>query len=303
MVHKSQGSLDCCVCLGLRRSRLFVTVVATAQVERGTVTGRLSIQAARASWAPLSHIRETSTNVETKTQTNSDGIYYLPSLASGQVRVARRSERLPVFGNFEHPLDANLTATFNVTLESGSLNQAVTVEATAVQLESQTSDVGKALTTRTIAELPDLGRNPLQLAAIAPGAQPVGGAAVNSSAQQAGNPSTVIRLSGGTASQNAVLTDGGESRAFHSSTASVVPLESIAEFRLDMATYSAEFGRSGGGVFNIVTKSGTNRFHGVGYEFLQNNNLNGNTWQNNRTNVFPRSLSAEPIRRSDRRAD
>jgi len=112
--------------------------------------------------------------------------------------------------------------------------------------------------------------------------------------EQTGEPSTVVRLSGGLSNQNGVLTDGGESRAFHAISASIVPMESIAEFRLDMATYSAEFGRSGGGVFNIVTKSGTNQFHGVGYEFLQNNNLNANSWQNNRNDI-PNSLYQQNI--------
>src|SRR5258707_1209740 len=123
--------------------------------------------------------------------------------------------------------------------------------------------------------------DPSALAAIVPGVQPVGGGTVAS----VGNPNTVVKMSGGTSSQNGVLTDGGESRAFHPSTAIIVPLESIAEFRLETATYSAEFGRSGGGVFNIVTKSCTNAFHGVAYEFLRNNDFNANSWSNNRSGI------------------
>src|SRR5262249_38237858 len=157
---------------------------------------------------------------------------------------------------------------------------------TAVQLEAQTTGLGHILETRRIAELPISGRDPLALAAIVPGVQPVGGGAVAAG----GNPNTVVRMAGGTASQNGVLTDGGENRAFHPSTASVVPIESIAEFRLETATYSAEFGRSGGGVFNIVTKSGTNEFHGVGYEFLRNSALNANSWTNNRNNIVKTHL-------------
>jgi hypothetical protein len=105
----------------------------------------------------------------------------------------------------------------------------VQVQASAVQLEAQTTGLGHILQTRTIAELPVSGRDPLALAAIVPGVQPVGGGTVAAT----GNPNTVVKMSGGTSSQNGVLTDGGENRAFHPSTASIVPLESIAEFRLE----------------------------------------------------------------------
>ena len=92
-------------------------------------------------------------------------------------------------------------------------------------------------------------------------------------------------MSSGTAVQNSLLTDGAESRGFSTRTADIVPLESVEEVGVDTTTYASEFGRSGGGVINLVTKSGTNRFHGVVYEFLQNDHLNANSWQNNRNRV------------------
>ena len=242
---------------------VFSTVV-HAQVERGTVTGLVTDSTGAVIVGARVSIRNSGTNVETKALSNSAGIYYLPSLPPGQyqMRIEQAGFKPEVISDIQ--LRANVTATFNLSLEVGETTQAVTVQASAVVLETQTTAVGHVLQTRQMAELPDLGRNPLQLAAIAVGALPAGGAITNTSTQapMQTNPATVVRLSGGTASQNGLLTDGGESRAFHSSTASVVPLESIAEFRLDMATYSSEFGRSGGGVFNIVTKSGTNEFHG-----------------------------------------
>jgi hypothetical protein len=86
--------------------------------------------------------------------------------------------------------------------------------------------------------------------------------------------------------QNAVLMDGGESRGFTSSgQAYSVPIESIEEFKIETATYSAEYGHSGGGVVNVATKSGSNQFHGVLYEFLRNDHLNANGWSNNRNRL------------------
>jgi hypothetical protein len=136
---------------------------------------------------------------------------------------------------------------------------------------------------RRVVELPLLGRNPLQLVSLAPGvipaatSAPPGGGVIGSV--------TSAKIGGGLAQQNGVLTDGAESRGTTVGSAYAVPLESVAEFRIETATYAAEFGRAGGGVVQIVTKSGTNDFHGALYEFLRNDHLNANGWQNNRNRV------------------
>jgi hypothetical protein len=157
-----------------------------------------------------------------------------------------------------------------------------------VQLEAQTSGLGKTVETRRVVELPLLGRNPLSLAALAPGVIPTRGQ-VGAGGDAIGS-ATNARISGGLAMQNAVLMDGGDSRGFTSGgQAYILPLESVAEFKIETATYSAEFGRAGGGVVNVASKSGTNRFHGVLYEFLRNDHLNANSWSNNRNRV-PRAL-------------
>ena len=148
-------------------------------------------------------IRSVSTNLVTKTQTSSAGIYYLPSLPPGryELRVEHSGFRPAIVSDIA--LGADLTATFNLTLQVGAIAEAIQVQATAVQLEAQTSGLGHIVETRTIAELP-VGRDPLALAAIVPGVQPVGGGTVTAN----GNPNTVVKMSGGTSSQNGVLTDG-----------------------------------------------------------------------------------------------
>jgi hypothetical protein len=251
-----------------------------AQVERGTVTGAVTDPTGAVVQGAKVTIRNIGTSIESRTESTAAGLYYLPSLPPGryELRIEQTGFRPAVVSNIV--LGANLTETFNVALQLGEVANAVEVQATAVQLESQTSGLGQVLQTRTIAELP-VGRDPLAFAATVAGVQPVGGGAVNAN----GNPNTIVKMGGGTSTQNGVLTDGGENRGFKASTASIVPIESIAEFRLETATYSAEFGRSGGGVFNLVTKSGTNQFHGVGYEFLRNSALNANSWTNNRSGI------------------
>ncbi|HYM10585.1 MAG TPA: TonB-dependent receptor [Bryobacterales bacterium] len=267
---------------------LFVVTTLCAQGERTTVTGTVT-DASQAIVAGASvSIRNIATNIVTRTTTNTAGIYYLPSLPPGTYELTVEANGFRP-GKVENiPLTVGLTATVNVTLEVGQVTQAVEVTATAVQLEAQTSGLGKDVGTRAVAELPLLGRNPLSFAATAPGVIPTRGQ--QSVANGIIGAATTAQINGGLAQQNGILIDGGESRGTtESGNAYVVPLEAVAEFKLETAAYSAEFGRADGGIVNIATKSGGNQFHGSGWEFLRNNHLNANSWQNDR-NGLPKTL-------------
>ena len=177
-----------------------------------------------------------------------------------------------------------LTATVEAKLDVGQLSEAVQVTASAVQLEAQSSGMGETISTRSVTELPIINRDPRSLSALAPGVVPtrgqvgVGGSTIGF----AGNS----RIAGGLAQQNAILMDGGDTRGFNSNGQSYVyPIEAVSEFKIQTATYSAEFGRAGGGVINVASRSGTNEFHGVAYGFLQSQILNANSWSNDRTSV------------------
>jgi hypothetical protein len=157
------------------------------------------------------------------------------------------------------------------------------VNAAAIQVESQSSDMNTVVTTRPVSELPLLGRDPLSLAAIAPGVIPTQG--------QQGNAGVIGRVTtsqigGGLAQQNGVLIDGAESRGTtESGNAYSVPVEAVAEFKLETASFNAQYGRVAGGVAILATKSGTDILHGTAYEYLRNNHLNANSWQNNRNGI------------------
>ena len=248
------------------------------QGERATVTGTATDSSGAIIVGAQVTIRNTTTNVLTKATTNSAGIYYLPSLPPGpyELRVEQTGFRTAAVKDI--PLGAGLTATFNVVLEVGSVAEVIDVQASAVQLESQTTALGKVLPTETINALPIVGRNVLQLVSLLPGVTPVGG--------ETNGDATNAKMSGGLARDNGVLTDGGESRTpVNSKNAFTIPMEAVAEYRVDTATYGSEFGRAAGGVVNLVTKSGSNAFHGSLYEYLRNDILNANSWTNNRSNV------------------
>jgi hypothetical protein len=255
-----------------------------AQGERATISGSVTDPTQAVVPGAAIVVRNLDTNVTSRTVSNQAGLFVVPALPPGRYEVSAEKPGFRPFRTTNIPLSVGLTATVNVVLEVGAVSEAVEVQATAVQLEAQTSGLGKTVETRRVVELPLLGRDPRQLASLAPGVIPTrgqvgaGGDAVGS----AGNS----RISGGLAMQNAILMDGGDSRGFTSGGQSYAfPIESVAEFKVETASYSSEFGRAGGGVINVASRSGTNEYHGSVYEFLRSQKLNANSWSNNRNRV------------------
>jgi hypothetical protein len=265
-----------------------LTLPAFSQGERATVTGTVSDSTGAVIPGASVSIRNLQTNITFKAETNSVGLYYLPALPPGQYDVSAEKQGFRPARVSNLGLTVGLTATVNMTLEVGSVAEAVEVQATQVQLEAQTSGLGKVVEQRRVVELPLLGRNPLALAATAPGVIPSYGQ--RGTGGNIVGLSTTSQINGGLMQQNGVLIDGGESRGTtESGNAYTVPLEAVGEFKVETSTYSAEFGRAAGGIVNVATKSGTNELHGVLFEFLRNDHLNANSWSNNRNRV-PKNL-------------
>ncbi len=258
--------------------------VAFAQGERTSITGTVTDDSGAIVVDASVTAREKATNVTTKSTTNSAGLYFITSLPPGayDLTVEKRGFQTSTVTNI--PLTLALVATINVTLHVGSVTQTVAVAANAVQLEAQTSALESTINTRAVEELPNISASPLAYAALVPnvvpttGQQALGNAVIGSG--------TTAQMGGGLAQQNGYLVDGAESRGTNENgTAYAVPIEAVAEVRVDTTTYSAEFGRAIGGITQVATKSGTDQFHGTGWEFIRNADLNANSWQNNRNNI------------------
>src|SRR3954465_1812517 len=265
---------------------LLLTLLASlafGQTERTSITGTVTDQSKAALDNASVTIRNVATNITNKTTTNSAGLYFITSLPPGtyELTVEKSGFRQSVVRNI--PLTTGLAATQDLVLEVGTLLQTVQVSASAVQLQAQSSDMSSVITTRAVAELPVLGRDPLSFAALTPGVIPTQGQQAN--AGTIGRVTTA-QIGGGLAQQNAVLIDGGESRGTtESGNAYSVPVEAVAEFKLETSSYNAQYGRSSGGIAILATKSGTNAFHATAWEFLRNDHLNANSWSNNRNGI------------------
>jgi hypothetical protein len=149
--------------------------VAFAQGERATITGTVtdSTQAVVPGAAVVA--RNIATNVTNSAETNSAGIYVIPALPPGTYDLTVEKQGFRSFKAANIPLSVGLTAKVDVQLEVGQVAETVQITATAVQLETQTSGLGKTVETRRVVELPLLGRDPRQLAALAPGVIPTRG--------------------------------------------------------------------------------------------------------------------------------
>jgi hypothetical protein len=169
-------------------------------------------------------------------------------------------------------VEVNKSATVPVQLEVGGQNQVVEVAATAAaQLQTTDAQIGNVVSTENILRLPTLQRNATELMNLQPGVV-AGGSGLN------------MRVSGAIDDQNTVTLDGIDitSNLVASSTSIPTPADSVEEFRETISDPSATLTRGSGGQVTLVGRRGTNNFHGALYEYLQNNDLNANTWDNNR---------------------
>ncbi len=223
-------------------------------------------------------VANTATNVSQTMSTNDSGFYQALQLPIGLYRVtvaAPGFEKTTI--DSKTALQINETLRIDVKLEVGKLSDTVTVESSTSQVETENSVVGGTVTGQAIYELPLNGRNTLDLLGTQPGVSatnPDSGAAGNYSIGGARTDSVTYLLDGGL--NNNLLSNGV--------VANPNP-DSVAEFRVLENNYSAEYGRNAGGIVSVVTKSGSNAFHGTGYDYVRNNFFDANSFFNNQQNL------------------
>jgi hypothetical protein len=218
----------------------------------------------------------TETNVATHLTTDAAGRFVAPSLApGGPYTVTVETAGFKTEQRAGITLEVNQTANITITLQVGQASETVKVVADAAQLE-ETPSMGAVVDNHLVVNLPLNQRNPYALAFLAPGVTGTVGNAYNSSN---------IAMNGGRPGSTDVLVDG-----IPSSPPLVNPIQGFAvfpsvdavqEFKVQTNMYSAEFGRSGSGIVNLIYKSGTNQIHGSAFEFLRNTDLDANQYFNN----------------------
>jgi hypothetical protein len=205
--------------------------------------------------------------------TGSDGVYNFPDLPLGAYKIRATHAGFKVgeqTGIVLHVADSRVVS---FVLKIGTVSEQVTVEANSIQVETTSGDLSGLIEGQQVTQLPLNGRNFMQLVTLVPGVA----AGPQFSAQAKGlKGGSDLSISGGAVDANLWLVDGAHNNDIGSNrTILVFPsVDAIDEFKVERNSYSAQFGQSAGGQISIVTKSGSNEFHGDVYYFGRNDKLN-----------------------------
>lgn len=247
---------------------------ACAQEVRASITGIVTDPSGAPVTGATVTVTNVAQNVSVTAKTNESGNYVTPFLAPGTYRLAVEQSGFKRFLRENIVLQAGDRLRLDVPLEIGQLTESVTVTASVSQLQTETATRAQVLASEIIANLPTQGRNPFQIAWAAAGVIKSGSWRYLRSFDIAGTSG--ISINGGREKTNEVLLDGISNVRAEYTVISVPTTESVQEFKVQANTYDAQYGRTGGGVITIVTKGGTNEFHGTAFEYFQNDKLNAN---------------------------
>jgi hypothetical protein len=266
---------------------LLAAAVALSQEFRATLAGRITDPSGAVVAGARIAAKAVATGAVSNAVSAEDGGYQVPFLIPGEyvVTVEKEGFRRTVREGIR--VGVAERAALDIAVEVGEVSQSVTVTAETSLIQTETADRGLSIEAGRVANTPLQGRNIFAQAWSAPGI-------IVTAAVQRLRPfdiagSSSMAISGGRPSGNEVLIDGTSNLSRSGTVAFVPSVEATAEFRVQTTSYDAQYGWTTGGVVNIVTKSGTNEYHGSLFEFLQNTHLNANTFNANRTGTARQS--------------
>ena len=281
-----------------------LTVVpVSAQVVGGTLSGTVSDQSGGVVPQAAISIKNVATGIIRTSTTNAAGFYSVPNLLPGTYETKASAMGFSTEVQTGIKLTVGEQQVLNFTLRVGQASQTVVVTTEAPNVELASSSISAVVNSTTVRELPLNGRSWTDLATLQPGVVPVQTqASLSSSGSARGHRGygEQIAIAGARPLQNNYRLDGISINDYSNSAPGSVlggdlGVDAVEEFSVLTSNYSAEYGRTSGGVVNAITRSGTNQFHGGVYEFLRNSALDA-------PNFFDRG-NIPPFRRNQFGAD
>ena len=265
---------------------LSMAVGAAAQSDRGTIAGSVVDSTGAAIKDATVTLRGVDTGAVYQTKSSAEGVYRVSDVRIGRYDVTVEA------GGFKNSVQTgvqiqiNTTTALNITMQPGSVNEQVTVQADAPTLQTESSDVGSVVGDKQIHDLPlalnstgqSFVRSPETFIFLVPGTVGQGTVGDHGSAGV-----FETKLSGGQNFGSEILLDGASVQRSDSGTAfdqTAPSVEALTEFKVTTATPTAQYGHTSGGVESFTTKSGTNRYHGSVFELFRNEVLDANSWTN-----------------------
>ncbi|MCX6604782.1 MAG: TonB-dependent receptor [Acidobacteria bacterium] len=278
---------------------LFATILASAtvfpafaQTSKALISGIVTDASGAAVVNAKVTITDVSRNQDFRADTNSAGVYRVIELTPSTYRVTAEAAGFRTYVLDSLRLSTQQNATLNIKLEIGAVSERVQVTATGPLLEASSATLSSVVENKKIIDLPLNNRNIYSLLKLVPGITP----STPNNAESDFFTSTIrFSINGGKESLNDIQLDGvtalvqSDIQGIYGASA-IPSVEGIQEFRVQTNSYTAEYGRSGGGQVTMLTKSGTNQFHGSAFEFLRNSALDAKSFFLNRNNGRKASL-------------
>ncbi|MBL8173142.1 MAG: TonB-dependent receptor [Bryobacterales bacterium] len=274
---------------------LIVCLAATAQTQ-SRLNGLITDDSGAVVVGARVVARNAATGVTTESTTNESGNYQFPVLNPGEYEITAEMKGFKKVVQTGVVLETGLTRTVTLQLTVGAVSETIEVKASAPLLESETSSVGQLIERTSVLNMPLESRRTAGLVRLL--------GAVTFTSENAGEQIPMFSMAGGRSQNQMWQLDGAVVQNMSLGVAQLQlnpPAESLQEFKAEMNNFSAEFGRAGGGLILMTTRSGTNQYHGAAYEFLRNQALDTRTFFAPRKaplryNIFGASLGG-PIAR------
>src|SRR5882757_3374680 len=266
---------------------------AHAQVAGATLSGTVSDQSGGVVPLAAISIKNISTGIARASTTSTGGFYSVPNLLPGTYEARASAQGFSSMVQTRISLTVGEQQVLNFTLQVGQMTQTVEVSTEAPNVELASSSISATVNSTTVRELPLNGRSWTDLATLQPG---VNALAILQPTFEVGTDrgnrgfGAQLSISGGRPQENNYRLDGVSINDYgNGGPGSVLGgnlgVDSIQEFSVLTSNYSAEYGKTSGGVVNAITRSGTNQFHGSVYEFLRNDALDAANFFDNATNL------------------
>ncbi len=274
--------------LFIRSALILASLILTAQaVIWAATTGSVAGTLKDPSGAVIPGATVTATNkaqgIQTKAMTDAKGAYTFPSLPVGRYDLKAEAEGFKTQIRNDVAVDLDAVVHIDLALEMAEKVQEVDVAENAVQVETESTQLGQVVSSRQITGIALNGRSYTDLLALQPGIVPMStqqpDSVVMAGATVAINPSGTVNpgnqsISGQREDANGFMVNGADVKELMNGGTLIVPnLDSLAEFRVLTNNFDAQYGNYSGGIVNAVTRSGGNSFHGTAFEFLRNTDL------------------------------
>jgi len=271
---------------------IFAVVLPVHAAITGSISGTVTDSSGAAVPGATVVALNQDTGVSQTVTTDTKGFYNFTSLDVGNYTVSATGQGFAAFKETGIRVNANSEIRADVTFKVGGGTNTLVVSGNSLQVETQSTQLGEVIESSKITAVPLNGRSYTDLLALQPGVSPYNGTTESTTAPSGNlNPGNVS-INGGREASNGFMVNGGDVNDGVENGAAIIPnLDSINEFRIITNNFDAEYGNFSGGQVNVVTKNGTNTFHGSGFEFFRNTVLDAaNYYAQNQRGAFNQNI-------------